>query len=116
MVNDLVGNATVVLQDVEVLCARSLCDGLCDGLRMIMSTYDVLFVLRKRTRISCNWSSGISVSFAPWCLGMTSCCRVLDMMLSRIKTHVPKQTHSMTVTQRVDIEKGKGLVALEELH
>lgn len=27
-----------------------------------------------RTRISCSWSSGMSCSFAPWCLGMTSCC------------------------------------------
>lgn len=115
MINDLVRNASIVLQDIEIFGADGLGNLLRDGLGtswLAMSLFanpipglwgtlrgrpqgpqkhvikfnqnrkDIDSHLhplhlpgfsRRLTRTSVRCSSGISVSFAPWNLGMTSC-------------------------------------------
>lgn len=82
MIDDLMRDPAVILQDVVVFGAGGAGDAFRDGLfpptedqpRHIPAP-----VRRSRdeggggTKISRSCSSGISVSFAPWCLGITSC-------------------------------------------
>ena len=79
MVDDLVGDAAVVLQDVVVGAVEGLGDALGDGLERRVSAcvgYEgrcAFCALGRGTRISLSCSSGMSVSLAPWCFGMMSC-------------------------------------------
>jgi hypothetical protein len=78
VVHLLVGKGAVVLENVVVLRTSGIDNLLEDGL----PGDDLLardghrhqqgLSMRERTRISLSWSSGISASFAPWYLGMTS--------------------------------------------
>lgn len=73
--NLLMGKLAVILQDVVVLGARSNGDLLCDGLRGNVSRLLFLQWIPGEsglTRSSVRCSSGISESFSPWCLGITS--------------------------------------------
>lgn len=74
MADLLVRAAPVVLQDVVLVGAGGLDELLGDWLGRV-SVVGLSFSYvggRRRTRISARWSSGMSVSFSPWCLGMTS--------------------------------------------
>lgn len=80
MIDDLVGVPAVVLQDIVVLGAGGygelLADGLVEG-KVQASVWvpwsqGVGGIGGWRTRTSASESSGMSVSFAPWCLGITS--------------------------------------------
>jgi len=83
MINNLMRNPSVILQDIIILGAGGDGETFGDGLfpSCVSQTYPVavIEVLEGRagrggrgTRISRNCSSGISVSLAPWCLGITS--------------------------------------------
>lgn len=67
------------------------------------------------TRISERWSSGISASFGPWNLGMTSCIDKLLDSASPYPARRRKFTNRMTLAEGVDVKEGQGLIALEEL-
>jgi hypothetical protein len=76
VVNNLMRDAAVVLENIVVGSTRR-CDELLGhrlrGLYIISLPRSSGYEQEGRlTRISLRWSSGISVSFAPWNLGMTS--------------------------------------------
>jgi hypothetical protein len=86
MIDDLMRDPAVILQDVVVFGAGGAGDAFRDGLfpptehqpGHIPHRTGLFEALEGRgegevTKISRSCSSGISVSFAPWCLGMTSC-------------------------------------------
>jgi len=87
MANLLVSELPVVLEDVVVLCSSGLGDFLEHGLHLVstctasrsgINQSSLNQCSRKRemrTRISVRESSGISISFSPWCFGITSCER-----------------------------------------
>lgn len=68
-----------------------------------------------QTKSSVSESSGISVSFAPWCLGMTSCFSVGNHQLNAGSGRELGCLNGMSFAQRANVEESKGLVALEEL-
>lgn len=74
MANLLMGALSIVLEDVELRCANCKCKLLRNGLCSNKSErWTKLMAVRCLTRSSVRWSSGMSVSFSPWTLGMTSC-------------------------------------------
>lgn len=71
----LMSNLAIVLQQIVILCSSSLDEFLQD--RLEWNSVSSIFCVEMRgrggrTRISVSESSGISVNFSPWCLGMTS--------------------------------------------
>lgn len=75
MMDLLVGDGTVILENIVINStsggSKLLQSGLYQG-SQVSNRGCKMHPKGQLTRISVNWSSGISPSFAPWCLGMTS--------------------------------------------
>lgn len=153
MIDHLMCDPAVILQDVVVLSANGFCERFGYGLGWWISVRNrrplplLLLLLFRRwygrvvrrggegTMSSLKLSSGMSVSFAPWNLGTTSCicgfgqflfpfsvrCILLGLLLGLIGLLEVKfgdgwgtGAYSVALAQRLDIQEGKDFVGFEE--
>lgn len=66
------------------------------------------------TKISSNWSSGISVSFEPWAFGTTSCTHGRHQLNNKLE-HCRLKTDSMALAQWLNVKKSEDSLAFKEL-
>ena len=98
MVNDLMGDPAVVLKNVEVLCSNSGGDLLCNGEelgeRVVRDVCELLAVELGNDEL------------------LEQTCQYCGLLHDSGKTN----TDCMAPAQRVNVQEGKGLLALKELH
>lgn len=110
MLDLLVGDRTVVLKDVVVGGTGCVDNLLQSGLFVLISaSFSCCRRAIELTRTSARWSSGMSASFSPWYLGITS------YRMSVGSSDVGRRTYSMTLAERTNVEESEGLVAFEKL-
>lgn len=139
MIHNLMRYAAIVLQHIEVLRAADLRHLLRDGL---LSQNDLVSVaplrdhpgprnrrsiqhrarddgFNQRTRTSVRCSSGMSVSFAPWNFGMTSCMAGRGLLAAisfrGVYMLLGDASYCVAAAQRLDVEKSEDFLAFEEL-